>query len=95
MAAFAMNYFCTISSLFCNLQAFCKTENKIPYKEKKMKIFKGKSRKLERIKFKILTLLRAETSDPKSMRRSKYDVRLFMTAYINGVIPVIYNCESS
>lgn len=41
-----------------------------------------------------LTLLRAQTSDPNSMRRSKYDVRLFMTAYIKGVIPVICNSKS-
>lgn len=37
------------------------------------------------------TLFRAQTSEPNSIRRSKYDVRLSLTAYIKGVIPDICN----
>lgn len=37
------------------------------------------------------TLFRAQTSEPNSISRSKYDVRLSLTAYIKGVIPDICN----
>lgn len=37
----------------------------------------------------ILTLFLAPTSEPRSINRSMYDVRLSLTAYINGVIPVV------
>lgn len=41
------------------------------------------------------TLFLAQTSDPRSIRRSKYDVRLSLTAYINGVIPDICNFKQN